>query len=1018
MVGWTERSPLVEGPPLPVDSENLPPLPLPQPQIPVGGRLAHFALNWQNITNDQWVLSLIKDSYQIPFKDQPPLSREPIFFQQSQRRELEEEVTSLLQKGAVEEIQPETPGFYSRIFLVPKKNGKLRLIIDLSTLNKYVFVQSFRMETQRKVRNAIRQNDWAFSLDLTDAYLHVPIHPRSRKYLRFTLKGRVFHFRALPFGLSTSPYIFTLLMTVIATYLRRRAIILHPYLDDWLSRNQSRLILLEHRHFIIQLITSLGLIINQEKSDLIPTQMFTFIGMEFLTHMNIVRVPQARVQILLETVKKFSQKTYVSAREFLSLLGQLNAAADFVMLGRLHLRPLQMSLLAQWRPQTLPLQHQIKLTADVLHHLNWWKQHRLYLQGVPMKADPPSHHIFSDASLTGWGSHLEPEGLLYHGVWSKTQSRLHINILEMIAISLTLRRALQFIKNSTVLISTDNTTVVAYLNRQGGDTFTRPLHGSLENSNMVSSEPNKSSDKTHSGEIQCSGRSVKQNNQTDLNRMGSQSIGCERSFSNDPISQFRSVRNSSKSQTSTVCISDSGPKGTFNRRSHNELESHTRLCVSSFPSHSLSDKQNKNSSVQSCIDSPLLAQQNVVSRTTQSVDIITNNSPDKTKPTRTAPRKVFASKSRSSATSRMGTIQQSIRDKKFSKEVADHVSRARRESTRKVYDAKWRVFVDWTNQKQINPIKASPTVIADFLIFLFRDKKCQVSTIKGYRSTISNTLKFKSGYDIGSHPIISELIKSFETQRPVERSLAPKWDLSLVLSHICKAPFEPLHEASLLHLSMKTAFLLTMATARRVSEVHAFAIDKEHFRFSNIDGSLIIRTQVGFLAKNQLPTRAPDSIKIPKLSNFCARNDSFSRLLCPIRAIKVYLKRTKILRKNRNRLFIPTRGDHDINKSTISKWVKYTIKHAYKAISTNQIKLLKIRAHELRALSASWAYFNFIPLDEIIKAAVWSNSSIFASHYLRDFSSQTSNLHDIGPVVVAQKVVGGANNQAPCDQDI
>ena len=235
----------------------------------------------------------------------------------------------------------------------------------------------------------------------------------------------------------------------------------------------------------------------------------------------------------------------------------------------------------------------------------------------------------------------------------------------------------------------------------------------------------------------------------------------------------------------------------------------------------------------------------------------------------------------------------------------------------------------------------------------------------------------------------------------MERSLAPKWDLSLVLSHICKAPFEPLHEASLLHLSMKTAFLLTMATARRVSEVHAFAIDKEHFRLSNIDGSLIIRTQVGFLAKNQLPTRASDSIKIPKLSNFCARNDSFSWLLCPIRAIKVYLKRTKILRKNRNRLFIPTRGDHDINKSTISKWVKYTIKHAYKAISTNQIKLLKIRA-----LPASWACLNFIPLDEIIKAAVWSNSLIFASHYLRDFSSQTSNLHDIGPVVVAQKVGG------------
>ena len=247
---------------------------------------------------------------------------------------------------------------------------------------------------------------------------------------------------------------------------------------------------------------------------------------------------------------------------------------------------------------------------------------------------------------------------------------------------------------------------------------------------MVSSEPNKSFDKTHSGEIQCPGRSVKQNNQTDLNRMGSQSIGCERSFSNDPISQFRSVCNLSKSQTSTVCISHSGPKGTFNRCSHNELESQTRLCVSTFPPHSLSDKQNKNSSVEIGIDSPLLAHQNVVSRTTQSVDIITNNSPNKTKPTQTAPRKVFASKSRSSATSSMGIIQQSIRDKKNSKEVADYVPRARRESTRKVYDAKWRVFVDWTNQKQINPIKASPTVIADFLIFLFRDKNVKLATLK------------------------------------------------------------------------------------------------------------------------------------------------------------------------------------------------------------------------------------------------------------------------------------------------
>ena len=105
--------------------------------------------------------------------------------------------------------------------------------------------------------------------------------------------------------------------------------------------NQNRRRLLEHTQFILSLITSLGLIINYEKSDLVPAQVFTFIGMEFHTHTNIVRVPQARQMKILESVRMFSQKTSVSARDFLSLLGQLNAAADLVMLGRLHLRPLQ-----------------------------------------------------------------------------------------------------------------------------------------------------------------------------------------------------------------------------------------------------------------------------------------------------------------------------------------------------------------------------------------------------------------------------------------------------------------------------------------------------------------------------------------------------------------------------------------------------------------------------------------------------------------------------------------------------
>ena len=129
--------------------------------------------------------------------------------------------------------------------------------------------------------------------------------------------------------------------------------------------------------------------------------------MEFLTHINIVRVPQARQMKILKLVRIFLQKTSVSARDFLSLLGQLNAAADFVMLGRLHLRPLQISLHKLWQPQNFPLDHQIGLTTKILQHLKWWLQEDLYLHGIPMKIDPPSHTIFTDASLSGWGAHVE-----------------------------------------------------------------------------------------------------------------------------------------------------------------------------------------------------------------------------------------------------------------------------------------------------------------------------------------------------------------------------------------------------------------------------------------------------------------------------------------------------------------------------------------------------------------------------------------------------------------------------------
>ena len=704
---------------------------------------------------------------------------------------LREEIENLLNKRAVERVQnPETPGFYSRIFLVPKKNGKFRLILDLSLLNRYIEKQAFKMETVKSVRQAMRLNDWAVSIDLTDAYLHVPIHRQSRKYLRFVHEDQVYHFSALPFGMSLSPLIFSKLMDVIAAFLRQRAISVFPYLDDWLIKNLIHNRLITQTKICIQTIQSLGFLPNLKKSDLFPAQKFTFIGMEFLTQQNLVRVPADRVQNLVLTIKKIMSAKHVSARTFLSLLGKLSAAADLVLLGRLHLRPLQMCLLSVWKPHILPLDHPISINGMIRSHLQWWINPIRFETGTSIHPPDPKFFLYTDASHYGWGAHLEPTTLSFHGRWTENQSQLHINMLEMMAIRLALKQAKTFIHHSCIMISTDNTTVVSYINKQGGTHSPNLLRRSLENTQLVPGTRHSYQSTSHPRQIQHSCRLPLKTRQTYQDRMGSGSNSCEFSIPDAQLPKCGSVCDKIQPQTPIICLSSTRLQSTSDRCPVHGLESSSCICLSSFYSDTCCSRENPTTIVQNSSHSSVLATATVVLRTSSSISVSSDSSATNSKTTDSIQRKICTSKPPNSQPSRLGVIKQSIRDKKFSQNVADFVSRSRRASTQKVYDAKWTIFSNWCHTKKVNPISAPITVIADFLIFLFSEKKCQISTIKGYRSMISNTLKFKTGNRIGSNPVLSELIRSFELQRPVQRSLTPKWDLSWVLVCLQKPPFE------------------------------------------------------------------------------------------------------------------------------------------------------------------------------------------------------------------------------------
>ena len=120
------------------------------------------------------------------------------------------------------------------------------------------------METAQTVREAIGREDWMVSLDMKDAYFHIPIHPQSRRYLRITFNGQVFQFKAMCFGLSTAPQVFTIVIAPVSRIMHLAVFRIMLYLGDWLSLAKSREEMVRVIRFILKLVTELGILVNEE----------------------------------------------------------------------------------------------------------------------------------------------------------------------------------------------------------------------------------------------------------------------------------------------------------------------------------------------------------------------------------------------------------------------------------------------------------------------------------------------------------------------------------------------------------------------------------------------------------------------------------------------------------------------------------------------------------------------------------------------------------------------------------
>ena len=206
-------------------------------------------------------------------------------------------------------------------------------------------------------------------------------------------------------------------------------------------------------------------------------------------------------------------------------------------------------------------------------------------------------------------------------------------------------------------------------------------------------------------------------------------------------------------------------------------------------------------------------------------------------------------------------------------------------------------YYKWCVTNQVD-LRAPPVKsVADFLMYLLQDRKLQPSTIDGYRSTVADKLG-NLPFNISKDGNLTRLLDSFHGDRPKGRRGIPSWNLSLVLHQLTEAPFEPIKEASLKHLTFKTVFLLALG-------IHAW--QNRNIRHQSDWSKVSLYPSPSFLSKNQLAKEGPDSVAPvvkPALAPTLDRSLKSDRSLCPVRALRYYLDRTSELRQNKELVLV------------------------------------------------------------------------------------------------------------------
>ena len=740
------------------------------------------------------------------------------------------------QKEAIYEVSREEArqGYSSSYFLVKKPGtSEMRPVLNLKRLNWFTRYQKFKMESLLTVRKILRKRDFLTKVDLSDAYMHVPVHPAFQKYLQFEWEGRFYRFRCLPFGLQSAPRVFTKLVRQVVEDLRRKGVRLVFYLDDFLVLARSKAESVKHTRVLVQSLKDHGFFINEKKSVLEPSFQQEFLGAVVDSESMEFRVPKKKLKKFLKEARRFLRKgekrELLTVRQLAGLIGKLQSLAIAMDQTRLRLAGLlqaQREATRRFTQGPVGWERKVLLTEAAMADLTWWVNEAVAWNGKTLLPLEFHKTVYTDASDTGYGGvvlqrrKFSPK--ISHraqGFWNESEQQWSINLKEMEAVRRLLLGGVRHLgwKNMNLEVFVDNMATLWYLNKAGGsvphltDLATLILRElAAKNIRLVCRYVN-TKDNVIADRI-----SRWKNDRSD--RMLHPSVSGPDRPSLGPAYR-RLDRHAVQLPSSSFLLVGAGPPRHVRRCAEVVQPQGERLLQSALLDDSPDSEFGAQSSGDGHLDSPSVAGSALVARSPGSV----RGFSDSSSPAR---RLVFTSAGFAGIPEetrraflgggRMESILQSFREKGLPEEVIDTVQRGWADQTLSQYESSWSTWLVFCDSRGVNPLLPK---IADFAVFLntlYLDG-AQWATITSACSSVSTAVFFVSGFTLSTHPLISLVKKGIRTGRPPSMRYKVIWDVDKVFLWVLS--LGPNARLSPLTLLLKFVVLLKIDLMARGSDL-------------------------------------------------------------------------------------------------------------------------------------------------------------------------------------------------------